>query len=119
MTARPTLWPPAGTRLCRRDEIGDDECRGFAFGEGTERFEMFLVCKAGQVRAYVNDCPHAGTPLDWQENQFLNHEKTLLLCGTHGALFRIEDGRCVAGPCLGRKLTPMPIRIAAGEIRLD
>jgi nitrite reductase/ring-hydroxylating ferredoxin subunit len=56
----------------------------------------------------VNRCPHVGTPLDWAENEFLDREGRHIVCATHGALFRIDDGRCVAGPCQGDRLEPFP-----------
>ena len=114
----PAEAPPAGTLLCRTEELGEDACKGLTFGAGKHRFEMFLVQKAGRIFAYVNECPHARTPLDWQADRFLTLDRTLLLCGTHGAEFRIEDGLCVAGPCLGRRLTPVPIIVGNGEVRI-
>ncbi len=110
--------PPAGTLLCRSDELAEGEARNFRFGGGVSLFEVFLVRKEGVVRGYVNRCPHAQTPLDWQSDEFFNRSKTMLLCGTHGALFRIDDGFCVRGPCPGRSLVAVPIEIADGEIRI-
>ena len=37
----------------------------------------------------------------------------------HCALFRIEDGYCVAGPCVDRSLTPVKLRIEDGRVMLD
>lgn len=101
--------PPAGTRLCRLDELPKDGAKGFLFGQDVRRFDMFVVWRDGKLTAYVNDCPHAHTPLDYMPDRFFNLEKSHLLCGTHGALFRIDDGQCVAGPCRGRRLTPVPV----------
>jgi nitrite reductase/ring-hydroxylating ferredoxin subunit len=41
------------------------------------------------------------------------------LCTTHGALFRVEDGHCLSGPCEGKRLTAIAIRVEGGEILLD
>jgi nitrite reductase/ring-hydroxylating ferredoxin subunit len=41
------------------------------------------------------------------------------MCATHGALFEIEDGKCVYGPCLGRSLAPIRIRVEGGNVLLD
>ncbi len=35
---------------------------------------------------------------------------------THGALFRIDDGRCLAGPCQGDRLEPFPIAVRDGVV---
>jgi len=32
----------------------------------------------------------------------------MLQCATHGALFLIESGECVVGPCAGQFLQPLP-----------
>lgn len=110
--------PEAGTVLCRLDEIQAGEARNFRFGGGMSLFQIFVVGTGSGVVAYVNQCPHARTPLDWQSEDFFNRSRTLLLCGTHGALFRIEDGYCVRGPCAGRSLIPVPVEIEGGLIRI-
>ena len=32
-----------------------------------------------------------------------------LLCHQHGALYRLVDGKCVSGPCVGESLTPVTV----------
>lgn len=68
---------------------------------------------------YLNACPHTGGPLDWVPGRFLNAEGDLIQCSTHGALFRIEDGFCVAGPCAGASLTPVSLKIQDDDIYLQ
>ncbi|WP_408005462.1 Rieske (2Fe-2S) protein [Pseudomonas huanghezhanensis] len=69
--------------------------------------KMLVVRRAGQVYAYQNRCPHRGVPLEWLPDQFLDTSASLIRCATHGALFLIEDGQCIAGPCEGKSLTPV------------
>jgi len=69
----------------------------------------FAVRKDGCVFAYKNKCPHLGIPLEWQPNEFLDAEGELIQCSTHAALFLIDSGECVSGPCTGEKLTPVAI----------
>jgi nitrite reductase/ring-hydroxylating ferredoxin subunit len=69
-----------------------------------------------RVVAYRNSCPHTGGPLDWVPDQFLNLDGDLIQCATHDALFRIEDGVCVKGPCVGRSLTAVPVVIEAQQV---
>jgi len=80
---------------------------------------MFVVRREDDVFGYVNICPHARTPLDWTPDQFLNRDRTNLLCATHGAQFRIHDGFCVAGPCPGASLSRVPIIVTNGEVVVD
>lgn len=108
----------SGVRLCPADAVPEGGGRGFRLGTGTDQQAVFIVRKSGTLHAYRNACPHTGAPLDWVPDRFFDETGTFLLCGTHGARFRVADGRCVAGPCLGRALAPVPIRIAAAEIVL-
>ncbi len=36
-------------------------------------------------------------------------EEGFLACRNHGALFAVEDGFCVAGPCAGESLEPIAV----------
>ena len=65
---------------------------------------MFVVHKDGQFFGYYNICPHTGASLDWQPDQFLDLDKALIQCATHDALFVIDTGFCVSGPCQGESL---------------
>ena len=39
-----------------------------------------------------------------------------IVCSTHGAEFRIEDGLCIGGPCRGDRLESVPAHIERGVI---
>ena len=111
-----TAAPAPGVRLCARADLADPGAKGFSFRDGDHRFGGFLVRRGEAVVGYVDDCPHAGWPLTALPDRYLTREKDLILCSGHGALFRIEDGVCVAGPCAGRALTPWPVRVADGDV---
>lgn len=102
--------------LCRADAIEEGKGRGFRFGQGTEQVAVFVIRTGGTLRAYVNSCPHVGSPLDFVADRFFTRDGAHLLCGTHGAMFRPEDGVCVRGPCEGRRLTAVAIAVEDGEI---
>lgn len=104
--------------LCRNEDLAEGAARGFVFGEGCYRREFILVRIAGQLYAYVNSCPHQLTPLETFPDKFLNEDGSLLVCSTHGARFRIEDGFCVSGPCLGKSLTSVEFEVADGSINV-
>jgi hypothetical protein len=53
----------------------------------------------------------------WKTDAYLNGEKTHLTCHSHGALFEIDTGEGVLGPCLGQKLTAVDIAVSDEEIR--
>ena len=69
----------------------------------------FVVNHAGEHHAYVNRCPHAGTPLDRPPHGFLTEDGRHLVCSTHGAVFAPETGICVEGPCPGARLQPLRV----------
>lgn len=78
---------------------------------GRPREALVLLDEDGRVRAYLNRCEHLPIPLDAGSREFLSRDGAHLMCGTHGALFRRDDGFCVAGPCAGRSLCALPFRI--------
>ena len=45
---------------------------------------------AGNVRAWLNVCPHAGRRLDWAPGQFLRGKQGELVCAVHGASFALR-----------------------------
>ncbi|MBL4693712.1 MAG: Rieske 2Fe-2S domain-containing protein [Magnetovibrio sp.] len=79
---------------------------------------LIVVRRQQQVFVYLNTCPHVGAPLDFEPGRFLNLEKDLIQCALHGALFTIEQGNCVSGPCEGKHLTAVPIEMKKGSVYL-
>jgi nitrite reductase/ring-hydroxylating ferredoxin subunit len=71
-----------------------------------------------EIRAYVNDCPHAHHPLNLLPHRFLTADGALIVCASHGALFEKLTGVCVAGPCAGAYLRSVPLLIADGFVLL-
>jgi nitrite reductase/ring-hydroxylating ferredoxin subunit len=98
--------------LCPLEVIADPGGKGFVLGTR----EIFVVRRGDAVHGYENSCPHTGVPLDWMPDQFLNLDGDLIQCSTHHALFRIEDGACVAGPCAGRGLQPVGVAVIEGQV---
>lgn len=107
-----------GRILCRLDAIADPGGKGFRLDGPSGAREIFVIRRRRQVFGYVNSCPHVGTPLDWQPDQFLSLDKDLIQCSTHGARFEIESGRCVAGPCQGARLMPVSVVVEDGAVML-
>lgn len=86
--------------LCLSNALGEGHSRSFSVaGEN-----LFGVRRQGQVYLYRNRCPHRDLPLNWAEDSFLDDSASLIHCAHHGALFLVESGECVAGPCEGQAL---------------
>jgi nitrite reductase/ring-hydroxylating ferredoxin subunit len=105
--------------ICPLHELADPGARGFTMGQGEWPLKGFVVRKGEIVRAFVNHCPHAGFPLNWHPDQFLAPGTTVIRCMAHGALFDIDTGDCVAGPCMGHGLQSLAIRVLSGYVLLD
>lgn len=97
--------------LCKTDEIADPGSRGFEIKSGDSPLSLFVICKDNQFYAYLNSCPHTGVNLEWLEDQFLDMDNAFIQCSTHDALFEIDSGYCIAGPCAGDSLTPVTLEI--------
>jgi nitrite reductase/ring-hydroxylating ferredoxin subunit len=104
--------------ICRFADVTDPGACGFTIGTGDWPLRGFIVRVNAEVRGYVNNCPHAGHPLDLMPHRFLTHDGALILCGSHGALFDKLSGYCIAGPCVGRSLRPIPLKLEAGFVML-
>ncbi len=79
---------------------------------------LILYRDGGQVRAWLNVCPHAGRNLDWAPGQFLKSGDGHLVCAVHGAAFELQGGCCVSGPCKGDALRAVPVRVEDGKVVL-
>lgn len=101
--------------ICALAEIADNDTQGFVI----DNTSLIVVSKAGQLNVYRNRCPHQGTPLDWMPNRFMDYDGIYLQCSTHGALFRVEDGQCIAGPCLGKSLEVLTFELLDGNLYLQ
>ena len=109
----------AGTHhavLCRLEELQDPGSRGATLQQGDRLLDVLVVRRGQGVYAYVNSCPHTGSPLDWNEHEFLSPDRRHLQCATHAALFRLTDGVCVAGPCAGASLSGIPVSVKSGLV---
>lgn len=99
-------------KICHIDDIVEGNAKGFeAQGE-----KYLAIKKDNQLFVYKNSCPHLGIPLEWFEDDFLDSDKELIQCATHGALFVIDTGECVFGPCLGERLSAVKISVRNGEV---
>jgi nitrite reductase/ring-hydroxylating ferredoxin subunit len=107
---------PAGVTLCRLEDIADGAARNFVLQMRAGRFHGFVVRRGETVHGYVDRCPHAGVPLAQTLDDYLTPDGTLIACSWHGALFEIEGGRCVGGPCVGQSLAPWPVAVRDGRI---
>lgn len=108
---------PQPVPLCASDalvERGRAVCWSlWQYGRPTRAFALRFD---GRVVAYLNRCAHVPVEMDWQEGEFLDLDKRWIVCSIHGATYEPRDGRCIAGPCTGARLTPVTVREADGQV---
>ena len=95
---------------CAAADLAPGRTLTFRLECGGRRVNGFVVNHDGQVRAWVNRCPHVGTPLDLWPNEFYTDDGRDLICSTHGAIFEPLSGQCTIGPCAGDALQSLPLR---------
>jgi len=99
----PSAWS------CAADTLAPGRTTKFRLFRRGKPVEAFIINTDGAYHAYVNRCPHAGTPLDLWPNEFLTEDGNHLICSTHGAIFEQHTGLCVEGPCPGARLERLPV----------
>ena len=113
------MSPPVPERevdVGRFDDLADPDSIEFRIGDGAWPFKGFVVRLGDKVLAYQNVCPHAGHPLNWQKDKFLTADGKQIICASHGAIYEIESGECIAGPCPGKKLRAVEVAVKNGDI---
>jgi nitrite reductase/ring-hydroxylating ferredoxin subunit len=99
------------TKICNLNDISNNQSLGLSTSIDGMLKKLIIVRSKKGVFAYVNSCPHIGAPLDLRPGQFLSHNKENIFCSTHGALFQIDTGLCIFGPCKDAYLETVPINI--------
>ncbi|MBB4953636.1 nitrite reductase/ring-hydroxylating ferredoxin subunit [Agrobacterium vitis] len=104
--------------LCHVSDIAEGEAKGFLPSPSARR-KIIVLKRNGRLHGWLDSCPHfaGGTPMAWKSNAYLNGDGTHLACHSHGALFEMETGECVLGPCLGQSLTRVNLQVTdAGDV---
>jgi len=102
--------------VCRADALGEKQTAKFKIGSGKHAREGFVIRCDGEIHAWRNECRHVPMTMDWTENRFLSRDGCWIQCSTHGALYEIATGLCVAGPPSGQSLHRLPVAVENGDI---
>lgn len=94
--------------LCNLDDLEEQQAIELTIDDR----RLFAIRQDNQLHAYWNICPHLGVPLNWAPDKFLDLDNALIQCSSHGALFHIDSGECIAGPCTGQHLQPVTLHTA-------
>ncbi len=104
--------------ICELSFLKEKRSVGWENHADKARTNYFFIYQSGHVFSYLNHCPHTGVNLDWTEHQFLDSSGNYIQCATHGALFEIENGLCIRGPCQRQSLIAVENRIVNDSIYL-
>lgn len=99
--------------LIHRSELPDSGLVALEVVIDGEPESIFVDCGRSPLSAWRNCCPHQGRRLEFAPGRFLL-DKGQLVCPAHGAVFRLSDGECVAGPCRGEHLARIEVEEAGG-----
>ena len=102
-------------KLFSADQLADGQSKGCMI----DGQAIFVVKKNEQFYGYINSCPHIGIELEFHQDQFLDEDAELIVCSSHGALFEIETGNCLAGPCIGQALESIELVIRQDSVYWD
>ena len=105
-----------GTVRIAKKGLREAAARSFETKMRGQIFQGFVIFKGGKYFAYQNLCQHLPITLDLNDENFFNHERQFLQCHMHGALYEVETGLCVGGPCLGAKLIALEFEERVSEI---
>ncbi len=92
-------------RIAGAAALSPGQSRSFELEQDSQRIPGFLLRHAqGGWVAYVNRCPHWSVDLDLGDGRFYAEDIDRIYCKNHGSLFRVSDGVCDYGQCLGKSL---------------
>ncbi|MCA8867734.1 MAG: Rieske (2Fe-2S) protein [Rhodobacteraceae bacterium] len=104
--------PAPGALLCTNAEIPRQGIRSIM----VDGFPVLLLAGRNGVLAFVNCCPHQFLPLDHRGGDVLSADGERLICSNHGAVFRVSDGKGIAGEGRDLCLSAIPLDVRAGGV---
>jgi len=81
--------------------------------------EAFVLRYRGELHCYLNECPHWAVELDLGDGHFYDAALDRIYCKNHGALFFPDSGVCETGPCLGRSLVRLRVRVDQADLIVE
>ena len=90
------------------ETLADGDSLSFELPEAAGGGEGFVTRRGSDYFVYRNRCPHWGVDLDMGFGEFYDPKLDRIFCRNHGALFQLDDGLCVWGPCTGKALESLP-----------
>jgi len=107
---------PERVRVSGAARLAPGQSQTFELEHDEGRIPGFLLRHASSgLVAYLNRCPHWSVDLDLGDERFYAEDIDRIYCKNHGALFRVHDGVCDHGPCLGKSLIPCAVELEGDD----
>ncbi|HEV8541507.1 MAG TPA: Rieske 2Fe-2S domain-containing protein [Verrucomicrobiae bacterium] len=103
-------------RLASIQELRAKRTIKFTYREEGISREGFLALIESEIVCYENVCRHLPLPLDYGDGRFFTEDEKHFVCQTHGAMYDLQNGLCVAGPCVGASLKKIHVEVRGDEI---
>lgn len=71
----------------------------------TADLAYIVIKKRDDFFVFANSCPHLNKKLTTKNLTILDAGQDFIHCTRHNALFTLDEGLCIKGPCNGQRLT--------------
>lgn len=92
-----------------KSKLRSKQACGFKTTVDGKLYRGILVKRDDRYYAYQNMCKHLPITLDLNDDNFFSHDEKYLQCQMHGAMYEVETGLCIGGPCEGASLNSLKI----------
>lgn len=103
-------------RIAGAAQLPPGDAAVFTITRGAEPEQGFVLRHPNGLAAFLNRCPHWGVDLDMGDERFYDAAVDRIYCKTHGAEFRVSDGYCDHGPCLGESLEAFALEVDGPDV---
>lgn len=107
---------PPGLTLINTEALPDPGAVVVGLEVQGRRISVIVTRRGDRIAAFHNRCAHADYPLQRADGRILVQEGAFMVCAAHGASYRLEDGACAGGPCNGRGLLPVTVRVSESSV---
>jgi len=108
---------PGPIDLCAAEDLSEHG-RAYTFDlmwQG-ECVSAFALRFKGRVVAYLARCAHMPAEMDWNPGEFLDADRSFILCSIHGASYDPRNGQCAGGPCGRGALVALAVKEEGGRV---
>tara|TARA_B100001093_G_C26469172_1_gene859826 strand:- start:257 stop:604 length:348 start_codon:yes stop_codon:yes gene_type:complete len=102
--------------LCLLSDIKEGKSNIIKTKYNDSEVEIIILRDKNILNGFVNICPHASLPLNLNDTNVLYNDNFHLICRNHAALFNPLNGICVSGPCEGKSLEIVKLKIKCDKV---